>query len=219
MALQDFIQKLKEQDDSDVIYSKEPEHNIQIIPPEKTNQSITLEQQPKTTMKIIPPSMDEEDKPKTIKFKLNVVNSSKVVETEVQNITEKPKLQTPKLEQPKQEQTNLQQPVQEQKPKVEQPIQNLSQQKVQPKQEQKMTAEDIAEELFRQSGTSISKRSLWYDYYEKAKTSRKKNSIVDRMKEGKFAITVDNQVLILPDHEIRNKSSSQLLGEKWLKNY
>ena len=211
MALQDFIQKLKEQDDSDVIYSKEPEHSIQIIPPEKTNQSITLEQ-PKQSMRIIPPSDEDDEKPKTIKFKLNVRNSSKVVETEVRNIEEpkKPTLQQPKLETPKREQPVLEQP---------QNVQTIQQPKPQPKQQPKMTEEDMVEELFRRSGTSMTKRSVWYDYYEKAKTSRKKNSIVDRMKEGKFAITFDNQVLILPDHDIQHKSSSQLLGEKWLKNY
>ena len=33
MALQDFIKKLKEQDDSDVVYSKPPEKTIKIIQP------------------------------------------------------------------------------------------------------------------------------------------------------------------------------------------
>ena len=216
MALQDFIQKLKEQDDSDVVYSKEREHSIQIIPPKKANQSITLEQpkeQLKPSMRIIPPSNDEDDKPKTIKFKLNVINSSTVVETEVKNIPQSSEtltttLQKPKLEQPKIEQQ-----------KVEQQTQTIQQPKTQQKQQPKLSEEEIVEELFIQSGTSMTKRAIWFEYYEKAKSSRKKNSIVDRMKEGKFAITIDNQVLILPDHDIRNKSSSQLLGEKWLHNY
>lgn len=214
MALQDFIQKLKEQDDSDVIYSKEPEHSIQIIPPEKTSSSITLEK-PKPSLKIIPPSDEHEDKPKTIKFKLNVVNSSKVVEAEVQTAQSTTMLRQPPVdEQPaKSILQKPSQPVQKEQPK-EQP-KPLTQKPTIP---QKPTEEQIVEELFLKSGTSMAKRALWYEYYEKAKISRKKNSIVERMKQGKFAITVDNQVLILPDYNIQHKSSSQLLSEKWLKN-
>lgn len=211
MALQDFIQKLKEQDDSDVIYSKEPEHTIQVIPPEKTSSSITIEQPKPQNIRVIPPSDEDENRPKTIKFKLNVVNSSKVVETEIKveptmEQVAKPAVETKPVIKDEPKKPILQKPNQ---PTQEQPAQVVP---------QKKTEEQMVEELFAKSGTSIAKRAVWYDYYEKAKTSRKKNSIVDRMKQGKFAITVDNQVLILPDYDIQHKSSLQLLGEKWLDN-
>lgn len=195
MALQDFIQKLKEQEDNDVVYSKAPEPAINIIPPEHpANQSVQLKKpEAQKNIKIIPPEsdFDEDKKPKTIKFKLNL-NHQTVEKT------------VPTLEKP------VEKPVlkQQDKPKVE------------PKP--KLTKEEIeqakAEEMFRKSGTAQSKRALWFEYYEKAKSSRKKNSVVERLKIGKFAITSNNEVLILPDYDVMGKSSTDILHDKWIRN-
>ena len=185
MALQDFIRKLKEQDDSDVIYSKPPEQTIKIIPPTKPVDTIEL---PSESTKIIPPVIIEDtEKPKTIKFKIKVANSSE------QRIIESPIVKPQEIIKP--------QP----KPKVQTPVKS---QVIQPKN-------DI-EILFERSGTDISKKELWFDYYEKAKTSRKQNSIVERIRAGKFAITYDNQVLMLPDYDLYQKSVNEILQDKWL---
>lgn len=74
-----------------------------------------------------------------------------------------------------------------------------------------MTNEDI----FYSTGTEESKKALWLDYFEKAKTSRKSNPIVDRMKVGRFTITPDNKVLLLPDYDIVGKDPDDVLKDKW----
>lgn len=186
MSLRDFIQKLQEQDDNDVIYSKVPEQSIKIIPPVQTTKNIELN----NNIRIIPPESkyDEPKKqPTTIKFKLNIIKTDSKKETDQ---VEQKQTQQQKVIEKKQEQ------------KIEKPIQLTEEQKI--------------EQLFRQSGTSRNKRDVWYDYYNKAKLSRKQNSVVAQMKKGKFAITVDNQVLILPDYDVVNKTTSEILMDKWL---
>ena len=190
MALQDFIKKLKEQDDSDVVYSKPPEQTIKIIPPEKPTSTVEIptDDIKKNVTKVIPPTTPAERKPVVIKFKLNSTgsNQQKVVEVPVQS---QPVKTTPVIP----------------KPSINEPV------KTQPKK-------DDTESLFIRSGTDINKKAIWLDYYERAKASRKQNSIVERMKLGKFAITQDNQVLILPDYDLYGKSTSDILQDKWLNN-
>ena len=71
------------------------------------------------------------------------------------------------------------------------------------------------DEIFINTGTELSKKSIWMDYYEKAKRSRKSNPIVDRMKIGRFTITPDNKVLLLPDYDIVGKDPDDVLKDKW----
>jgi preprotein translocase subunit SecD len=71
------------------------------------------------------------------------------------------------------------------------------------------------EEIFLSTGTELSKRDIWFEYFAKAKTSRKKNPIVDRMKVGRFTITPDNKVLLLPDYDIVGKDPDDVLKDKW----
>ena len=44
---------------------------------------------------------------------------------------------------------------------------------------------------------------------------KKTNPIVDRMKLGKFTITPDNKVLLLPDYDIVGKDPDDVLKDKW----
>ena len=72
--------------------------------------------------------------------------------------------------------------------------------------ETKFSVEDPSlNEIFINTGTELSKKSIWIDYFYKAKHSRKSNPIVDRMKIGRFTITPDNKVLLLPDYNIVDK--------------
>jgi len=181
MSVQDFIKKLKEQDDAETIYSKVPDYPTKLIPPEKAHTTAEI---PSCT-RIIPP-----DTPTKIKFKFNVGSSNQTKEVEVKSTLQ----QVPKKE------TRV-----ERRPEKPTPKKNL-------------TDEEIAYDLFRQTGTNKEKWQIWYDYYVKAKSSRKQNSVVEQMKRGRFAITTDNQVLILPDYDLRKKSVNDILADKWLHN-
>ena len=71
------------------------------------------------------------------------------------------------------------------------------------------------EELFIKSGTEDSKKAIWFEYLEKARTSTKKNQIVDKMKVGRFTITPDNKFLILPDYDVVGKDPDDILKDSW----
>ena len=121
--IQSFIQKLKEQNDEDTVYSKPTEDSIKVIPPEKTVK-------------------------KEIRFKIN-------------------------------------------------------------KDKEK------EEQLFKLSETPESKKEKWLEYYHRALVSKKKNSVVERMKQGKFMITESEEVIIQPDYDTKDKTTRQILKERW----
>lgn len=191
MSLLAFMQELQEQDNG-IIYSQAPEPTIKIIPPEKP------------VTQIIPP-VTEEKKPVTIKFKIN----KKTVEIN-NGVQTQPK-----------EQKVQQQEVHIQKPPVQQQIQSQPiQQSVQPQVETKPQVDTSPkelsdEEMFNLTGTEYSKKALWLEYYEKAKRSRKNNPVADRMKKGRFTITPDNKVLLLPDYDVVGKDPDDVLKDKW----
>lgn len=204
MSLADFMQKLQEQDDSDVIYSEAPEQTIKVIPPEKPS------------MRIIPPESIIENKPPVkIKLKINqktLVAYKNSTNTQVENKPE------PTLKPVSGQSVNISQPTIEQtteeiKPKVA--VQPETRPTVETTTVESSLNDD--ETLFINSGTESSKKQIWMEYYNKAKTSRKKNIIVDKMKAGRFTITPDNKVLILPDYDVVNKDPDDILKSyDWL---
>ena len=207
MALADFIQSLQSQD---VVYSTPPQPSIRVIPPEKDE-----------CLKVIPPDgpvtgkvelksnepkpqvlVEEKPAPKTIKLKIkqkpvpsepvstiSTSNESKIVESvqrKVENST-----------------TNQVHIVQEQS-------------KQEPVRETIETPRELTDdELFNSTGTEYSKKDIWIEYFNKAKSSRKSNPIVERMKIGRFTITPDNKVLLLPDYDIVGKDPDDVLRDKW----
>ena len=229
MALQDFIQALQEQD---IVYSTPPKPSIRVIPPEDP------------CIKVIPPESKLLDTtPKVIKLKLNkkpVVQSENNQTNSVPNTSDqsksKPILQP--VSKPSSSQTTNN-PVVIQLDEDATPINVVqtepkaqSEPKVQPTpivvhqptnipanpiekptsvEPHKITADDI----FNSTGTEFSKKNIWMEYYEKACNSRKSNPIVDRMKIGRFTITPDNKVLLLPDYDIVGKDPDDVLKDKW----
>ena len=193
MSLLAFMQELQEQDNG-IIYSQAPEPTIKIIPPEKP------------VTQIIPPET-EEKKPVTIKFKIN----KKTVE--INN-----GVQT----QSKEQEVHIQKPPVQQQTQS-QPIQQTVQPKVQPQVQQQVAKPQVDtspkelsdEEMFNLTGTEYSKKALWLEYYEQAKRSRKNNPVADRMKKGRFTITPDNKVLLLPDYDVVGKDPDDVLKDKW----
>lgn len=71
------------------------------------------------------------------------------------------------------------------------------------------------EELFIKSETSLSKKPVWMEYYNKAKNSKKDNAVTDKLKRGRFRILDDGSFIILPDLDTYQKSSTTLLEESW----
>lgn len=195
MGLVDFMQKLQEQD-SDIIYSEKPEQNIKIIPPEKSSVGI----------KIIPP--EETIVQQSVKIKLKLKNPQQRVNTKEETKTETTQtIESPSIEQSK--------PVPIEQPKQEQPKEIPT--KVEKSEVIVPKPEDLSiDTMFMNSGTEISKKSIWVEQYQKAKASRKQNDIVSRMKLGKFTITPDNKVFILPDYDVVNKDPDDILKEHWM---
>lgn len=173
------------QDQDNIVYSEAPEPSIRVIPPEKS------------CTKIIPPENTTITPPTTIKLKIRQKNVEIKQETPIQ--VEEPTIKT--VEKPPSSNTET----------VQQSAID-TQSSIQPTVNNKELNE---EELFISTGTELSKKSIWLDYYEKAKRSRKSNPIADRMKTGRFTITPDNKVLLLPDYDIVGKDPDDVLKDKW----
>ena len=101
MALQDFIKKLDEREDSDVVYSKTPEPVTKIIPPSNKPTKVEM----KDTTKVLPPRTE----PITIKFtnfKLTKpINNIKNINIRKENKLEEPKAVEPKAAEVKKQTT------------------------------------------------------------------------------------------------------------------
>lgn len=213
MSLKDFMQQLQEQD-NDVIYSKPPEESIQIIPPSKVDKARNID-----TIKVIPP---KEEAPKVIKFKLNLnteeQNTSQVINQPVVNTVPSTR-KTPEVVIPNKK------PVQEQVKRQEQPISQPTRQRPQVerpvKQENTIRQTpstppiDKGEELFRRSETPLSKKEIWFEYYNKALKSNKNNFITDKCKRGRFMIDEENKFIVLSDYDTYDKDANEILRDSW----
>ena len=69
-------------------------------------------------------------------------------------------------------------------------------------------------DLLEQSETHY--QDEWIEMYEKGQRSKKKNSVSEKIKAGKFRINADHSVEILPDLRTDNKTSEELLSEQWI---
>ena len=240
MALQDFIQALQEQD---VVYSTPPQPSIRVIPPENQcikiipPESAVLDPAPKVIklkikQKPAEPtaSVQQTAQPQVQQQVLQPVQQKpqQSILQPVNREPEKPKLQpvSRPVEQTVQPQVQQPQPqVQRPQPTVQRTqdviptytppddddIDTVLQSDIPPQEPRELTDEDI----FNSTGTEYSKKTLWMEYFIKAKNSRKSNPIVDRMKVGRFTITPDNKVLLLPDYDIVGKDPDDVLKDKW----
>lgn len=204
MALQDFIQSLQ---DSDTVYSTPPQPTIQVIPPETAS------------IKVIPPESKllESSTPKKIKLKLKVnsLDNNTVENHPIENHQVEPNLTVVNNNTQdvgdlhKSDESNTQdklitenKPIDDNIPKYNPNTREVNQ--------------ESAEDLFLKTGTEIGKRDLWMSRYKQALASRKTNIVAQRMKLGRFTITPDDKVLILPDYDVVNKDPDDILNDKWL---
>lgn len=202
MSLAKFIQSLGE---DDVIYSEPVKSSIRVIPPEK--QSI----------RILPPETNKQVESHVLH--IDSIHSSTSTKKIKLKINKKPvDANQPALVLPNSSipinQSETYNNIAVQKISIEKPI------------EEKPTAKPITVQttnnieliedgIFNSTGTEYSKKTIWMEYFQKAKNSRKKNPIVDRMKVGRFTITPDNKVLLLPDYDIVGKDPDDVLKDKW----
>lgn len=219
MALADFIQSLQSQD---TVYSTPPEPSLRVIPPEKDD----------SYLKVIPPDgpvtgkVDIKNKPQ-LKNKpvtatnttttTNNMNSDSAEVTATPKRTIKLKLKQkpiPVVEEPKP--TTNTSDLENVSKEVEPIVKSVSKLEVEDYIEKEEKPKELTDEdIFNSTGTEYSKKSIWMEYYYKAKNSRKSNQIVTRMKAGRFTITPDNQVLLLPDYDIVGKDPDDVLKDKW----
>ena len=213
MALADFIQSLQSQD---TVYSTPPEPSLRVIPPEKDD----------SYLKVIPPDgpvtgkVDIKNKPQLKDKSVTATNTTTTINMNSDSAeVAAPRKRTIKLKL-KQKPIPV---VEEPKPttntsdsenrKVEPIVESVSKPEVEDIEEKPKEFTD--EDIFNSTGTEYSKKSIWMEYYYKAKNSRKSNQIVTRMKAGRFTITPDNQVLLLPDYDIVGKDPDDVLKDKW----
>lgn len=240
MALQDFIQALQEQD---TVYSTPPQPSIRVIPPENQcikiipPESAVLDPAPKV-IKLKIKQKPVEQAPVQPQVQRPQVQPQVVQQPQPQ--VAEPVLQKPKLqpvskpqEQSKPKLQPVSKPVQQTLDVSHSTVQVQQTQNVIPKYtppddddeissvlqsdipQQMEPRELTADDIFNSTGTEYSKKEIWMEYFEKAKNSRKSNPIVDRMKVGRFTITPDNKVLLLPDYDIVGKDPDDVLKDKW----
>lgn len=230
MALADFIQALQEQE---VVYSEPSKSSIRVIPPEHQQSLRVLPPETSNDVKVEPhvsTSNNIQASPQKIKLKIKlkpvdstIQPASNFVSAPTATSTEKSPVPTTSASNIKhEEKPSVKQEVRSEKP-VNNPIpqdpEPISTPKVDtppqvetiPEEPRELTDEDI----FNSTGTEYSKKELWLNYFNQAKNSRKKNPIVDRMKVGRFTITPDNKVLLLPDYDIVGKDPDDVLKDKW----
>lgn len=215
MSLKDFMQQLQEQD-NDVIYSKPPEESIQIIPPSKVDKARNID-----TIKVIPP---KEEAPKVIKFKLNLnteeQNTPKVVNQSTGDSTPLTR-KTPEVIIPNRKNTQEQPKRAEQPKPVSQSVQQtpverpVNRQETAVKQAPSPPPMDKGEELFRRSETPLSKKEIWFEYYNKALKSNKTNFITDKCRRGRFMIDEENKFIVLSDYDTYDKDANEILRDSW----
>ena len=190
---------------------KKEESKLQTIVQESIKQENNPPVQQSQSSPIVPPKEESDtSKSKVIKLKINLKKDSNISTVDDTN--------TEPVQQPLNIQPQVQPKKEELKPNI-QPKSDPIKPKVEPKViEEKpieKTQEMIEEDLFNNTGTEYSKKELWLENYHKATSSRKSNPIVDRMKIGRFTITPDNKVLLLPDYDIVGKDPDDILKDKW----
>lgn len=75
--------------------------------------------------------------------------------------------------------------------------------------------DSLIDYLFEHSESDISVKDEWIDMYKSAKASSKNNIIVNKMRKGRFMIDKEKKVILLPDDDMYNMSSKEMLNRKY----
>ena len=205
-SLQDFMQELREKDDSDVVYSAKPEDEVRILPPIKNKEQVEVIKKDEKTeqIKVIPPHKEETKEVKPVSFgNVKVDNKKEEKPIITFRFVGKPKQELPKQEPVKQQEA--QKEVIENKPQKQEETRELSE------FEKKYL-------LFKKSGTPENKKEVWFEILNKALASKTRNYTSDAIRSGRFYISANDEILLLPKYDFNNKSVEDVLNDKWLKN-
>lgn len=209
-SLQDFMQELREKDDSDVVYSAKPEDEVRILPPIKNKEQVEVIKKDEKTeqIKVIPPHKEETKEVKPVSFGNVKVEKKEEKPIITFRFVGKPKQEEPKQELPKQE------PVKPQEAQKE-VVENKPQ-----KQEETRELSEFEKKylLFKKSGTPENKKEVWFEILNKALASKTRNYTSDAIRSGRFYISANDEILLLPKYDFNNKSVEDVLNDKWLKN-
>ena len=74
---------------------------------------------------------------------------------------------------------------------------------------------DKGEELFIRSETPLSKKEIWFEYYNKALKSNKTNFVTDKCRRGRFMINEENKFIVLSDYDTYDKDANEILRDSW----
>ena len=190
MALQNYIEKLAAQNDSDVIYSKQPEVVTKIVPPDnKAVSKINLDDH----VKVISPDNN------SITLKFTNLRVVKKQETKPAETTKQPSKFNFKFNTKKKEE-----PAAAEKPK-----------KIETENEliERLFSESLTKPQFKQLWIEKFKTA------KAGKSLGKENVYAEKIKKGEFQIDEVGgvpRIFMLPDYETRNKDVEQILSEKWL---
>ena len=195
MSLKGFMQSILEQDESDVVYSPKPDDEVRILPPTNNREQVEVIKKDEKTeqIKVLSPSKEENKKNnEPISFKpLEKKKITFVIPKKIEKQVEE---------------------VREQR-RVE------TQKEVSKKREDTQLSEfDKIELLFKESGTPEIKKAIWKEIYQKALASRTKNHTSDTIRAGRFYISMNDEILLLPKYDMRNKTADEIFQDKWLKN-
>ena len=195
MSLKGFMQSILEQDESDVVYSPKPEDEVRILPPTNNREQVEVIKKDEKTeqIKVLSPSKEENKKNnEPVSFKpLEKKKITFVIPKKIEKQVEE---------------------VREQRKTETQKV-------VSNKQEDTQLSEfDKIELLFKESGTPEIKKAIWKEIYQKALASKARNHTSDTIRSGRFYISMNDEILLLPKYDMRNKTADEIFQDKWLKN-
>ena len=85
------------------------------------------------------------------------------------------------------------------------------------KKQEDLTNEKIIEQMFLNSGTISSMKDMWLETYKKGLKSIKTNLTVKKIKNGRFRITEEGKLEILPDLKVESMETQEIFKQKWIK--
>lgn len=110
--------------------------------------------------------------------------------------------------------TNTTRPEQRMQQSMKQPRPETS--SIEPLSADVRVSKETIERLFYESETKEEFKQEWIEIYMRGLRSRKKNSTVRKIVNGRFRIMPGGKMEILPDMKTHNKTSKEILSAKWL---
>ena len=187
------MQSILEQDESDVVYSPKPDDEVRILPPTNNREQVEVIKKDEKTeqIKVITPSKEENKKEEVKPVSFKSLEKKKITFVIPKKVEKR--VEEIRETQKKEEVSNKQEDIQ-------------------------LSEFDKVELLFQESGTPEIKKPVWKEIYQKAIASKARNHTSDTIRSGRFYISMNDEILLLPKYDMRNKTADEIFQDKWLKN-